>query len=151
MIGLCSSELYPMSGWKGAAHIHAYPFLFDTHAKEKHTIYTLTLIEERIDRYSFHKGHWTSMKHYYRSSQSNTSKGSGHAPSLPNSAVHSSLLRRSSIETVGRAVLTALTKSLSVNEGSSSLSDSTSVHVISMASGSPGEQGVSFSWPSTVT
>lgn len=68
-----------------------------------------------------------------------------HAPSLPNSAVHSSLLLMSSMLTVGRAPFTALTKSFSVKGGSSSLSESTSVHVISIAPGSPGEHGVSFS------
>ena len=53
--------------------------------------------------------------------------------------------------TVGRAPLIALTKSLSTSEGSSNLSDSTSVHDISNAPRSPGEHGVSFSSPLTVT
>ena len=73
------------------------------------------------------------------------------APSLPNSAVHSSLFLISSAETVGLALLIALMKSLTCSGGSSSLSESTSVHDISIAPLSPGEQGVSFSWPSTLT
>jgi hypothetical protein len=47
--------------------------------------------------------------------------------------------------------LIALTKSLTDNGGSRSWSVSTSTQVISVAPASPGEQGVSFSLPSTVT
>jgi hypothetical protein len=67
------------------------------------------------------------------------------APSLPNSAVHSSFRERSSWLTVGRAALTALMKSLITSGGSRSLSESTSTQDISMAPLSPGEHGVSFS------
>lgn len=74
-----------------------------------------------------------------------------HAPSLPNSAVHSALLLMSASLTVGLAPFTALTKSFRTSGGSSNLSDSTSVQDISIAPLSPGEQGVSFSSPSTVT
>lgn len=74
-----------------------------------------------------------------------------HAPSLPNSLVHSSFLFRSSWLTVGRELRTALMKSLITSGGSSSWSDSTSIQDISIAPASPGEQGVSFSAPSTIT
>lgn len=74
-----------------------------------------------------------------------------HAPSLPNSFVQSSLRLISSCETVGRAPLTALTKSFSWRGGSRSLSESTSVQVISIAPASPGEQGVSFSMSPSIT
>lgn len=74
-----------------------------------------------------------------------------YAPSLPNSAVHSSLLLISSCDTVGLDPLIAFSKSFLSKGGSRSCSLSTSVHVISSAPGSPGEHGVSFSSPSTVT
>ena len=73
------------------------------------------------------------------------------APSLPNSFVQSSLRLISSAETVGLAPLTALMKSFNCKGGSRSLSESTSVHVISSAPVSPGEQGVNFSMSSSVT
>ena len=73
------------------------------------------------------------------------------APSLPNSFVHSAFLARSLPLTVGLAVLMALTKSFTFRGGSSSFSESTSTQVISTAPLSPGEQGVNFSSPSTVT
>lgn len=72
-----------------------------------------------------------------------------YAPSDPNSAVHSAFRFKSSPLTVGRDALIARTKSLTTSGGSSSFSESTSTHVISIAPGSPGEQGVSFS-PSSV-
>ena len=74
-----------------------------------------------------------------------------HAPSLPNSFVHSSFRSRSTCDTVGRLDLMALIKSFFSTTGSSRSSDATFSHVISSASGSPGEHGVRFSWPSTVT
>lgn len=74
-----------------------------------------------------------------------------YAPSLPNSCVHSMFLSRSVLLTVGLDALMAFMKSFTLSGGSSSCSDSTSVHDISIAPASPGEQGVSFSSPSTVT
>ena len=74
-----------------------------------------------------------------------------HAPSLPNSRVHSEFLVRSSPLTVGREFLTALMKSLRTRGGSKSWSASTLSQLISTAPASPGEQGVSFSAPSTRT
>lgn len=74
-----------------------------------------------------------------------------YAPSLPNSFVHSAFLVRSSPETVGLDDLTDLTKSLKSTMGSSSSSVLTASHVISMASGSPGEQGVTLRTPSAMT
>ena len=74
-----------------------------------------------------------------------------YAPSLPNSFVHSSFLCRSDMLTVGRALLIALTKSFTCKGGSSNCSVSTCVQFISTAPASPGEQGVSFSTPSTST
>lgn len=74
-----------------------------------------------------------------------------YAPSLPNSAVQSAFRFKSSPDTVGLDPLMARVKSLTVKGGSRSCSESTSIQVISMAPGSPGEQGVSFSAPSTWT
>lgn len=79
------------------------------------------------------------------------SESKNQAPSEPNSAVQARDLSKSSLLTVGLLALTALMKSLTTKGGSSSISDSTSTHVISMAPSAPGEQGVSFSCPSTVT
>lgn len=74
-----------------------------------------------------------------------------YAPSLPNSCVHSSFLLRSTSETVGRLDLMALMKSFRSTSGSKSSSEGTASHVISMASGSPGEHGVSFSVSPSMT
>lgn len=74
-----------------------------------------------------------------------------YAPSLPNSSVHSEFLFRSSCDTVGLDDLTDLTKSLKSTMGSRSSSVVTASQVISIASGSPGEQGVTFRAPSTIT
>ena len=78
-------------------------------------------------------------------------RSAGYAPSLPNSAVQSEFLFKSSPETVGLEALIARMKSFTTSGGSSSFSESTSTHVISIAPASPGEQGVSFSSPSTIT
>lgn len=74
-----------------------------------------------------------------------------HAPSLPNSLVHSSFLLRSSWLIVGLELRTDLTKSLRRRGGSRSWSASTLAQLISAAPSSPGEQGVSFSAPSNIT
>ena len=78
-------------------------------------------------------------------------KRSLYAPSLPNSAVHSAFRCKSSLLTVGRALLMAFVKSFNVSGGSSNWSDCKSDQVISRAPLSPGEHGVNFSPPSTGT
>lgn len=74
-----------------------------------------------------------------------------HAPSLPNSSVHSAFLFRSSWLIVGLELRTDFTKSLSTSGGSRSWSASTLTQDISIAPWSPGEHGVSFSAPSNKT
>ena len=74
-----------------------------------------------------------------------------HAPSLPNSSVHSAFLFRSSWLIVGLELRTDFTKSLSMSGGSRSWSASTLTQDISIAPWSPGEHGVSFSAPSNKT
>lgn len=73
-----------------------------------------------------------------------TTQSSLYAPSLPNSSVHSAFLFKSSCDTVGLDDLIDLIKSLKSTIGSRSSSVDTASQVISIASGSPGEQGVTL-------
>lgn len=63
-------------------------------------------------------------------------------PSCPKSSVNFLTLNKSSVLTVGRVVDRDRSMSDMQTMGSSSLSLDTSIQVISMAAGSPGEHGV---------
>ena len=106
-----------------------------THRSPSRTIITYSGKKRmhNVNQNNFNLYHYCGIKDIQRN-QSNA----------PDSFVHASCFLISASETVGRTLLRLLKKSAILKGGSIKSSDSTSSHVFSTASGSPGEHGVHF-------